>query len=866
MKKKENEFQEKKTQKQKQEKRASKKITKQEFSKVLKSQGLEIIGVSEKTSQRIETTQDIVPMEKSMGKVLKLKDGRYIGIIEILPINFSTKSHEGKLAVIQYYFEFLKIAPRKMQFFITTERTNATSLVDSLKAKNENESITLVKERREELIKHVETVSNQETLSRHFYIIYEYDATEDDEKDLQKSEDEIYKSMMKTRMRIEAFIGQCGNDIVRHKNEDLFASELLYKELNPRSSKEENFEKRIQRICTDHMLLNPKDYDFDKISEDNFLAPRGYNLEHNRYLIKDGMYESYLYVVSNGFPSGVPVGWFDLFCGFGENVTISLFAEKYNRLKAISQIAHSASLKDIKADEKNKRDERKDMWNQSINDEQMKDRMADNDEDLYDVTLLITVRNTSLRALKTHISEIKRTLTAKSIKTEDCTNHIEEAAQMSLPTLTIAPSIRKRGKRNFLTSSLASTYMYSAFEMFDDDGMVIGINNSDSTIVAPDFFNTERFPNPNIVIFGQSGMGKTYLLMLIAYSLRLQGKSVYLILPNKGYEWKILTQSIGGTFVDCAPASKDCINLMEIRPQKEMDDTLTDAADEGSLLSKKIHQIITFIQLDMTRGEMTDEEEASLSTVLTQLYYAFGITTDNESIWEDKENKIVKKMPIIEDLYKMALNDSILSERIVTILNPYVFGECKNMNGQTNVDLENKFVAISISRAGKKIGPFSFLATSTCYDRLKEDRIENCGLMMDEVWQMMVNEYASTYVMDIYKIIRGYGGAAISATQDTEDLRKSINGAGIINNAKTKIFLGMDENAIKAIDEILTLSEEDKQIIMRQGKGQALLVSGSEKIRVSVIAPSQWHHLFDTDAKSIRQYKEEQLKKKSQNS
>ena len=161
MRKRENEFQEKKTQTQKQEKGASKKIAKQEFSKVLKSQGLEIIGMSEKTSQRIETTQDIVPMEKSMGKVLKLKDGRYIGIIEILPINFSTKSHEGKLAVIQYYFEFLKVAPRRMQFFITTERTNATSLVDSLKAKNENENITLVKERREELIKNVVTVSNQ---------------------------------------------------------------------------------------------------------------------------------------------------------------------------------------------------------------------------------------------------------------------------------------------------------------------------------------------------------------------------------------------------------------------------------------------------------------------------------------------------------------------------------------------------------------------------------------------------------------------------------------------------------------------------------------------------------------------------------
>lgn len=847
----------------------AKSIAAKKADKFLKSQNIdvkELKSFGKKSSkvpeEKFHSSQEWSPLEKSIGPVLKLKDGRYISIVEISPINFSTRTDANKEAVIQGYASWLKIAPKKLLFFITTEKTNTTCIVDGLKQKNEEESIVLVKDRREELINHVKLMSDTNTLSKHFHIVYEYEGDEDNNA-ISKDENEIYQSMMKTRMRMEAFLGAIGNEIVKHENEEVFATELLYKELNPRSSKTEPFTERVKRICTDHMLLNPENFDFSTIPEDNFVATRGYDLTHTGYAIKDGMYESYLYVKSKGFPSEVTYSWFEKFINFGEDVTVSLFAEKYNRQKAITALSQSAKIKRIKSDEAaGKTEEVGKLVSESQNDAVMKQYMTEGNEDLYDVTLLLTIRKDTLPKLRAKMSDIKVELRSKDIEVEDCTMHIEEAGRMSLPTLTIEKTIKERGRRNFLTSSLASTYMYSAYELFDENGTVLGINRNNSTIVAPDFFNTLRFPNANVIILGQTGMGKSYLLMTLAYSMRLSGKTVYAILPDKGHEWKELTHAIGGSFIDLAPASKDCINIMAIRPQKELDSNFSDAADEGSLLSKKIHQIITFIQLNMTRGEMTDEEEASLSTVLTQLYYAYGITSDNESIWEDKSKKIVKPMPIISDLYKLAQNDPILSERIVSILNPYVFGDCKNMNGQTNVDLENDFVIISTTRAGKKIAPFSFIAVSNSYDAIKGDRTEKCALIMDEVWKMMVNPYASEFVMEIYKIIRGYGGSAISATQDLEDLKKSVNGAGIINNAKTKFFLGMEENAIQTIEKIINLAPEDKQTIANLKRGNAMFMTGNDKMIINIKAPKEWHHLFDTDANTISKYKEKQKKAK----
>lgn len=827
----------------------------------LKSQYITLPG--EKTNVSKSTrSQDIVPLEKSLGKVLKLKDGRYISIVEISPINFSSKSDESKVAVIQAYASWLKIAPKKLQFFVTTERTDATGLVETLEKKNKNEENVLVKERRQEEIEHVKMMSNQNALSKHFYIIYEYEG-DDDSKVISKNEEDIFRSMMKTRMRIEAFLSQCGNSIVEHDNEDLFASELLYKQLNPRTSKTESFQDRIKRICTDHMLLNPQNFDFDSIPEDNFLAPKGNDLMHSDFLIRDGMYESYLYVKGTSFPDKVYHGWFDRFTKYGENVTVSFFCERYNKRKAISQLSHSAQLKRVESDENVGRQDKFNKFSSgSANDSAMSSALVDGGEDLYDVTLLFTIRGETLPQLREKMSEIKLNLKSENITAEPCDIHIEETSRMSLPTLTIEKTIKERGRRNFLTSSLSSTYMFSAYELFDENGMVLGFDRNNA-IVAPNLFNTDRIPNGNTVIIGQSGMGKTYLLMTIVYCLRLLGVAVYVIVPEKGYEWKAMVQAIGGSFIDCAPASKDCINIMEIRPRKKFDEALAEEADNGSLLSDKIHQIITFIQLNMTREEMTDGEESTLSTLMTQLYYTYGITTDNESIWEDKENNILKTMPILEDLYKLCQNNPILSKRITSILDPYIFGDCKNMNGQTNVDLENDCVVISTTRAGNKLPPFSFLAVSTSYYRVKENRNEYCALVMDEVWKMMINEYASEFVKEIYKIIRGYAGIAISATQEMEDLKKSVNGASVIGSSKTKFFFGMEEDQVNFLNSVISLTPEEKKIIMGLRKGNAMFISGNEKITLRIKAPAAWHHLFDTDANSRRKYKEKQMKKKS---
>ena len=85
-----------------------------------------------------------------------------------------------------------------------------------------------------------------------------------------------------------------------------------------------------------------------------------------------------------------------------------------------------------------------------------------------------------------------------------------------------------------------------------------------------------------------------------------------------------------------------------------------------------------------------------------------------------------------------------------------------------------------------------FVALDYVWSKVKEDRTVEKAVFLDEVWQLIgasSNELAAEYVLDIFKIIRGYGGLAVCAPQDLSDvmtLKDGKYGRGIINACKTR--------------------------------------------------------------------------------
>ena len=405
----------------------------------------------------------------------------------------------------------------------------------------------------------------------------------------------------------------------------------------------------------------------------------------------------------------------------------------------------------------------------------IKHGIANNNEDLFYMSVFVTVSAKSYEELVWRKQQISDMLKSMDMYISDCKFQQEAALRSVMPFLKIAPSLEKKSQRNVLTSGAASTYMFTSFEMSDDTGVLLGVNRHNNSLCIVDLFNTKKNKNANLNLLGTSGAGKTFTLQLLALRMRMRGIQCYILAPIKGHEFKRACHRIGGQYIKIAPGSPHCINVMEIRhtitPEMELIDEM-DYSEMDSMLARKIQQLMIFFSLLIP--DMTNEEEQMLDEALIKTYADFGITHDNDSLYEDIKAvpPKMKKMPILGDLHKNLLENP-MTQRIAIIVSRFVTGSAQSFNQQTNVDLSNKYIVLDLSELKGKLLPVGMMiALDYVWDNVKADRTKKKAIMIDEIWQLVgasSNKQAAEFCLTIFKTIRGFGGAAISATQ-TENM------------------------------------------------------------------------------------------------
>jgi len=481
----------------------------------------------------------------------------------------------------------------------------------------------------------------------------------------------------------------------------------------------------------------------------------------------------------------------------------------------------------------------------------LKEGLANN-EDFYYISLLITVTAASAEDLEWRIAEMKKLLASQDMDTAVCSFSQEQAFLSALPLNSLDKTLYDRSHRNALTTGAASCYPLVSFEMCDDNGILLGVNKHNNSLVIVDLFNSAVYHNANLAILGSSGAGKTFLLQLMALRMRRKQIQVFIIAPLKGHEFYRACAGIGGEFIQISPASQNCINVMEIR---KIDAGATAALDgpprEKSELAAKIQKLHVFFSLLIP--DMNHEERQLLDDAMIRAYAKKGITHSNDTLCDADNPAQYREMPILGDLYDI-LAESADTKRLGNILNRLVHGSAKTFNQQTNVNLENKYTVLDISElTGDLLTVGMFVALDYVWDKAKEDRTKEKAIFIDETWQLIgasSSRLAAEYVLEIFKTIRGYGGAAIAATQDINDffaLDDGKYGKGIINNAKTKIVLNLEEEEAQRVESILKLTETEVMGITHFQRGNGLISTNNNNIAVEFKASELEKELITTD-------------------
>ena len=653
---------------------------------------------------------------------------------------------------------------------------------------------------------------------------------------------------------------QCGNNILQPKDPDEATAEILYMFFNRRSCVEEPFHSRVDRIVLDTMAAKNKVIGIDPIPHirmAHFIAPRGIDLTYRNYIIMDGLYYSFLYIKGNGYPNKVRAGWMSSLINAGEGIDVDVFLRRENRSKTIDKVAQRIRLNRTKL---------KSMQDTSTDYEELtgsiqagyfiKQGIANYNEDLFYMSVFVTVSARTYEELMWRKQQMTDMLKSMDMYVSDCSFQQEDALRTVMPFLQISPKLEKKSKRNVLTSGAASTYMFTSFEMSDDTGVLLGINRHNNSLCIVDLFDTKKNKNANLNLLGTSGAGKTFTMQLLALRMRMRGIQCYIIAPIKGHEFRRACNRIGGQFIKIAPGSPHCINIMEIRhtisPEMELIDEL-DYSEMDSLLAQKIQQLMIFFSLLIP--DMTNEEEQMLDEALIRTYGKFGITHDNDSVYEDR-NAVppkMKTMPILGDLHE-ELQKNEMTKRIAVIVSRFVTGSAQSFNQQTNVDLSNKYIVLDLSELKGKLLPVGMMiALDYVWDKIKSDRTKKKAIMIDEIWQLIgagSNRMAAEFCLEIFKVIRGFGGAAISATQDLSDffgLEDGRYGRAIINNSKNKIILNLEPDEAEFVRDTLKLTKTEIRSITRFERGEALICSNNSKVPVIIKASKEEQEMITTD-------------------
>ena len=810
--------------------------------------------------------EDFIPVKDIRNGIIETTDGRYLRVIEVEPINFLLRNISEQKNIVASFASWMKISPVKVQIKVLTKKADIGKHLNTIEREMEAEDNPKCRDLQLDYYHLIQTIGSREAITRRFLVIFEYEAVTNRKPEYA----EIVSALETAVQTARQYFLHCDNAVVAHEDENIFLMEVLYTIFNRATCEVKPVEKRVRELQAAR-----KDTDISvPVPLKSVLAPESIDLTHGSYVVMDDVYHAYLIVPSDGYNPRVVAGWTSILVNAGEGIDVDFFFSREPKERIQAKLGQQIRINRSRLKDTSDTNTDFDDFESAIRSGYFLKEGLANYEDFYYCNTLVTVTADTLENLEWRISEVRRLMISQDMDIRICRFRQEQALLSILPFCKLDKKLFEASKRNMLTSSAASCYPFTSFEMSDENGILLGVNQHNNSLVIVDIFNSRVYKNANMVLLGTSGAGKTFTLQLIALRMRRKSTQVFIIAPLKGHEFLRACNNIGGEFISISPASKQCINVCEIRKQDLSANQLIDGVvNENSILAKKIQQLHIFFSLLIP--DINHEERQLLDEALIRTYAKKGITHNNESLIDPDHPDRYREMPLLGDVYEI-LMESPETKRMGNILNRLVNGSAKTFNQHTNVQLDNLYTVLDISELTGELLPVGmFVALDYVWDKAKEDRTKEKAIFIDEAWELIGDDdtsnpnnakaLAGEWVQEIFKIIRGYGGAAVAATQDIGDLDRSRFGKGILNVAKTKIILNLEDDEARRVQSILHLSDAEIMSITRFERGQGLISTNSNHITVSFKASPLEKQLITTDRMELNQILQEKMAQNAHN-
>ncbi len=564
----------------------------------------------------------------------------------------------------------------------------------------------------------------------------------------------------------------------------------------------------------------------------NLIAPAGLKIESGYFQLGQ-KYGRTIFVFT--YPSVLNTGWLSPIITFDQEMNVSLFIHPIetrtvlkNLTKKTAQIQSQISLQQEKG-----RVRSPVLETAFQNVEDLRDKLQQGMERLFKFGLYITFFSDSIKQLDEIENEIRAILENQSIYAKPAVFQQEQGLISTLPLEEDKLIIHN----SFNTAPLSSTFPFISSDLTDNKGILYGINTHNNSLILFDRFSLE---NGNMVVFAKSGSGKSYSVKLEVLRSLMQEAEVIIIDPEK--EYKYLTETVGGSFIDISLTSTHHLNPFDL-PLPGPDDK------PANLLRSNIINLVGLLRIML--GGLTPEEDAVIDKALSQTYAARDITAESDF------TKI--NPPLMQDLYTV-LKGMTGGESLATRLEKYVSGSYAGFfNEPTNIELGKKLVVFSIRDMEDELRPLAMYVILRYIWNIVRSQKKKRILVVDEAWWMMQHEDAASFLFGIAKRCRKYYLGLTTITQDIADFMKSKYGKPIVTNSSLQLLLKQSPATIDVVKETFHLTEQEKSRLLAASVGEGIFFAGLKHVAIQVIASYTEDQIITSDPAQLMEI--EQAKK-----
>ena len=402
--------------------------------------------------------------------------------------------------------------------------------------------------------------------------------------------------------------------------------------------------------------------------------------------------------------------------------------------------------------------------------------------------------------------------------------------------------------------SVANLYPFNYSGKTEPNGFYIGKDKYGSNIVVDFDRRDSDKTSANILILGNSGQGKSYLMKLLICNLLEAGKSVVSL--DAEHELEELCGKLGGCFIDLMGGEKR-INVLEVRcwnedVDMEADESAPEAFRKSTLLARHISFLKDFFR---AYKDFSDPQLDTIEIMLSALYKKWGISEET-----DFRRLTPEDYPILSDLYALINNEMVnyrngslytrelLQEVLLGLHSLCVGADAPFFNGHTNIS-DDRFLVFGV---GGVLTAAKSLRNALLFNVLAymSDRLLTAGntvAALDELYLWLSNPVAIEYIRNCLKRVRKRDSALMMASQNLEDFDQE----GVREMTKPlfaipphQFLFNPGSIGKRFYMDMLQLDEAEFELIRRARRGECLFKCGAERYHLKVIAPDHKAVLF----------------------